>query len=143
MSLRDSLRKQSIKSIELEEIDSSIDYDSIKKNVLNGLKDAFEKKIAEKDFKQTFHYLGTVSRYHYNASTEMSIDFELKELSPVLNRLSSELKAEFDEIYYQLNENYYDTNEITKLVANVKSREDSIRINVYANLYCNKDGVIK
>lgn len=143
MSLRDSLRKQSIKSIELEEIDSSIDYDSIKKNVLNGLKDAFEKKIAEKDFKQTFHYLGTVSKYHYNASTEMSIDFELKELSPVLNRLSSELKAEFDEIYYQLNENYYDTNEITKLVANVKSREDSIRINVYANLYCNKDGVIK
>lgn len=143
MSLRDSLRKQSIKSIELEEIDSSIDYDSIKKNVLNGLKDAFEKKIAEKDFKQTFHYLGTVSKYHYNASTEMSIDFELKELSPVLNRLSSELKAEFDEIYYQLNENYYDTNEITKLVANIKSREDSIRINVYANLYCNKDGVIK
>ena len=143
MSLRDSLRKQSIKSIELEEIDSSIDYDSIKKNVLNGLKDAFEKKIAEKDFKQTLHYLGTVSKYHYNASTEMSIDFELKELSPVLNRLSSELKAEFDEIYYQLNENYYDTNEITKLVANVKSREDSIRINVYANLYCNKDGVIK
>ena len=143
MSLRDSLRKKSIKSIELEEIDSSIDYDSIKKNVLNGLKDAFEKKIAEKDFKQTFHYLGTVSKYHYNASTEMSIDFELKELSPVLNRLSSELKAEFDEIYYQLNENYYDTNEITKLVANVKSREDSIRINVYANLYCNKDGVIK
>ena len=143
MSLRDSLRKQSIKSIELEEIDSSIDYDSIKKNVLNGLKDAFEKKIAEKDFKQTFHYLGTVSKYHYNASTEMSIDFELKELSPVLNRLSSELKAEFDEIYYQLNENYYDTNEITRLVANVKSREDSIRINVYANLYCNKDGVIK
>lgn len=143
MSLRDSLRKQSIKSIELEEIDSSIDYDSIKKNVLNGLKDAFEKKIAEKDFKQTFHYLGTVSKYHYNASTEMSIDFELKELSPILNRLSSELKAEFDEIYYQLNENYYDTNEITKLVANFKSREDSIRINVYANLYCNKDGVIK
>ena len=41
MSLRDSLRKKSIKSIELEEIDSSIDYDSIKKNVLNGLKDAF------------------------------------------------------------------------------------------------------
>jgi hypothetical protein len=143
MSLRDSLRKQSIKSIELEEIDSSIDYDSIKRDVLNGLKDAFEKKIAEKDFKQTFHYLGTVSKYHYNASTEMSIDFELKELLPVLNRLSSELTAEFDEIYYQLGENYYDTNEISKLIDKAKSHEDSILINVYANLYCNRDGVIK
>ena len=145
MSLRDSLRKQSIKNDTAPAIDISayIDYNAAKAEVMDGLKKAFEKEIDSKSFKQTFHYLGTVSKYHYNAFTEMKINYDDKFLKPFLERLSDDLKCEFDEVYYEMGDNYYDIADIPTLVTDSKTKGETFVLKVYANLQCDRNGTVK
>ncbi len=164
MSLRDSLRKQSITREEQIEISDYIDYEAVKTKVLNGLSKGFKTKIAEKDYKQTFHYLGTVSKFHYNADTELNFVYTdtnnnisgdrnysddslsintMEDLSALLMKLSYDLKSEFDEIYYQLREKYYDIEDIPALVKDTKKTGNTFTIKVFANLFCNRNGVVK
>ena len=145
MSLRDSLRKQSIKNDEVPAVDISayIYYDAVKAEVLDGLKKAFEKEIDAKSFKQTFHFMGTVSKYHYSAFTELTVKYDDKYLKPFLERLSGDLKCEFDEIYYEMRDNYYDIADIPQLVTDSKTKDNSFNLKIYANLQCDRNGAVK
>ena len=145
MSLRDSLRKQSMKTEEAPAADISayIDYDAAKAEVMNGLKEAFEKEIEAKSFTQTFHFMGTVSKYHYSAFTELSVRYDDKYLKPFLERLSGDLKCEFDEVYYELEKKYYDIVDIPTLVIDSKKQGESFTLKIYANLQCDRNGAVK
>ncbi|SNU08912.1 hypothetical protein SAMN06297422_12220 [Lachnospiraceae bacterium] len=145
MSLRDSLRKQSMKTEEAPAADISayIDYDAAKVEVMDGLKEAFEKEIEAKSFTQTFHFMGTVSKYHYSAFTELSVRYDDKYLKPFLERLSGDLKYEFDEVYYELEKKYYDIVDIPTLVIDSKKQGESLNLKIYANLQCDRNGAVK
>ena len=145
MSLRDSLRKQSMKIEEAPAADISayIDYDAAKAEVMNGLKEAFEKEIEAKSFTQTFHFMGTVSKYHYSSFTEVSVKYDDKYLKPFLERLSGDLKCEFDEVYYELEKKYYDIVDIPTLVIDSKKQGESFTLKIYANLQCDRNGAVK
>ena len=145
MSLRDSLRKQSMKIEEAPAADISayIDYDAAKAEVMDGLKEAFEKEIEAKNFTQTFHFMGTVSKYHYSAFTELSVRYDDKYLKPFLERLSGDLKSEFDEVYYELGKKYYDIVDIPTLVIESKKQGESFTLKIYANLQCDRNGAVK
>ncbi len=164
MSLRDSLRKQSIENDALAEVSSYLNYESVKAKIMNELKKGFEEKISNKDFKQTFHYMGVVSKYHYSASADLSIMYSdqndsdldsdldtasdilqvhsFDDLSALLYKLAYDLKCEFEEVYYQLGDKYYDIAEIPDLIKDTK-KTGSMIIKIFANLFCNRKGEIK
>ena len=156
MSLRDSLRKQSIENDAPIEVSSYLNYESVKAEIMNELKRGFEEKISKKDFKQTFHYMGTISKYHYNASADLSVMYSeqtdsasdilqvhsSEDLTALLYKLAYDLKCEFEEVYYQLGEKYFDISEIPNLINETK-KSGSMIIKIFANLFCNRKGEIK